>query len=355
MGGFMTENTKFGVIVSERVAEVHEHDIPSIRSTEVRIENKSCNICTTDYQQWMGLRPHQPTPMAFGHENSGIVVEVGNEVKNVKVGDHAVFNTYHPCMECEDCRKGRNSILCNFRKNTSDREADAHGYFGNYGCSTYQIGKSKHIYKVSNELPFEYAGFAEPLSTVIHGMKKLRVKTGEKLLVIGAGTMGNLNAQVARYFGADVTLSDISEKKLKTAYGLGFENTVNARDADYIEKANVFTEGAGFDTIIIAVGVTEAYNQAIEMVAIDGKLLIFAAGYPKPEWNIDPNTVHYKLWEIIGTFGCGAADYQEAVRLLSDKTIDVSPLIEERVSLAEIQRAFEKASTPDNYRVAVMI
>jgi threonine dehydrogenase-like Zn-dependent dehydrogenase len=181
------------------------------------------------------------------------------------------------------------------------------------------------------------------------------VKAGEKLLVIGAGTMGNLNAQVARYFGADVTISDVSEKKLKTAQRLSFDRTLNARDTDYFEKARALTGGAGFDSIIVAVGLTEAYNHAIEMVADGGGLLIFAAGYPKPGWNIDPNTVHYKLWEIIGTYGCSAADFQEAVGLLSDKRIDLSPLIEERVPLEEIQSAFEKASAPDAYRIAVML
>jgi len=208
----MTEKSKFAVIVSDRVAEIHERDIPSIRSTEVLIENRACNLCTTDYQQWMGLRPQQPTPMAFGHENSGVVVDVGKDVKNVKVGDHAVINTYRPCMECEDCRKGRNSILCKFRKSIRESAADQDGYYGNYGCGNYQIGQSKHVFKVNEDVPFEYAGFAEPIATVVYGMKKLRVKPGDKLLVIGAGTMGNLNAQVARYFGADVTISDISEK-----------------------------------------------------------------------------------------------------------------------------------------------
>jgi len=61
------------------------------------------------------------------------------------------------------------------------------------------------------------------------------------------------------------------------------------------------------------------------------------------------------LWEIIGTFGCGAADFQEAVGLLSDKAIDLAPLIEDRIPLKEIQYAFEKASAPDSYRVAVLL
>jgi L-iditol 2-dehydrogenase len=351
----MPEKTRFGVIVSDRVAEVHEHKIPPIRSTEVLIENHACNLCTTDYQQWMGLRAQQPTPMAFGHENSGIVIEIGSEVGNVRVGDHAVLNNYRPCMECGDCRRGRNFVFCKFRKSARTGPADAYGYFGNYGCSKYQIASSKHVFKVNKDVPFELAGFAEPLSTVVQGIKRLRVKTGEKLLVIGAGTMGNLNAQVARYFGADVTVSDVSGKKLKTAQRLRFDRTLNARDSDYVVKARALTGGAGFDSIIIAVGFTEAYNHAFEMVADGGKLLIFAAGYPKPGWNIDPNTVHYRLWEIIGTFGCEAVDFQDAVGLLNDKKIDVSPLIEDRISLDQIQQAFEKASTPDTFRVAVML
>ena len=83
--------------------------------------------------------------------------------------------------------------------------------------------------------------------------------------------------------------------------------------------------------------------------------MIFAAGYPPPAWNIDPNIVHYKLWEVIGTYGCGPSEIQTAVNLLSKRIIDVSPLVEEGIPLEEIQHAFEKASTPNNYRVAVMI
>ena len=352
----MSTVTKFGVIVSEKRAEVHEHEIPSIKSDEVLLENRSCNICTTDYQQWMGLRPHQPVPMAFGHENSGVVVDVGSEVRNLKVGDHAAINIYFPCMECENCRAGTNSLFCRdsilkLRKN----QADEHGYYGFYGCSKYQIAKSKHAYKIANDVPFEYGGFAEPLSTVVHGMGKLRVKTGEKLLVIGAGTMGNLNAQVARYFGADVTVADISEKKLQNARKAGFANILNAADDDYIDNAGAITGGSGFNAIIVAVGATRAYDQAVNLVADDGRLLIFAAGYPSPEWTLDPNTVHYKLWEIIGTFGCSAADYQRAVNMLSEKAVDVSLLVENRVPLEEIQKAFEKASTPDTFRTAVMM
>ena len=350
----MPEKNRFGVIVSDRVAEVHEHDIPTIGPNEVLVENKSCNLCTTDYQQWLGLRPHQPTPMAFGHENSGIAIQVGGEVENVEIGDHVVLNPYKPCMECESCRQGRNSHHCKYHARHGIRQADLYGYYGSYGCGTYQIGKSKHVYKMNKSLAPEFAGFAEPVATVVYGANKLRIKPGEKLLVIGAGTMGNLNAQVATYFGADVSISDVSEKKLKTAKGLDL-NTLNASDPEYFEKIKDLTDGAGFDAIIIAVGATKAYHDAFEAVALEGRLLIFAAGYPPPEWNADPNPVHYKLWDVIGTFGCGPSEFQTAADLLNTRSIDVSPLVEDRMPLNELQQAFEKASTPDNFRVAVMI
>jgi Threonine dehydrogenase and related Zn-dependent dehydrogenases len=103
------------------------------------------------------------------------------------------------------------------------------------------------------------------------------------------------------------------------------------------------------------VGVTQAYNQAIEVAPKECKFLIFAAGYPAPKWNLDPNSVHYNSWEIIGTYGCSTADYQEASTLLSSKKINVDPLIEKRFSLEDAQKAFEKAATPDTYRTSVTL
>jgi len=349
----MKGNMKFGVIVSDKRAEVNEHEIFLIKSNEVLLENKACNICTTDYQQWLGLRQHQPTPMAFGHENSGIIVEVGSEVQNFKIGDHAVVNIYQPCLECGNCRKGKNSLFC--QGESFSWKKDRYGYYGFYGCGQYQIAQSKHVFKVNKNLPFEEAGFCEPLSTVLQGTQRLKIQVGERILVIGAGTMGFLNAQVARYFGADVIVSEISEKKLKAVKNLGFKKTINLNQDNCKEKIKDYTNGEGLNAIIVAVGASKAYEQALEVASKGCKILIFAANYPAPKWNLDPNSVHYNLWQIIGTYGCSTADYQKASELLSGKIINVTPLIEDRFGLQDIQKAFEKASTPDNYRVSVTI
>lgn len=348
---------KYGVLVADKRAEVHQKDMPSIKADEVLINNKACNICTTDYQQWLGDRPHQPYPMAFGHENSGVVIQIGSEVKNCKIGDHVIVNIYGPCLECSNCRKGKNSIYCeNSLSNKSLKFPDENGMYGFYGCGEYQVAKSKHVFTVKNNLPFEEAGFVEPLATVIHGIHRLRVKKAEKVLLIGAGTMGLLNAQVARYYGADVIISELFENKLKTAKSLGFSKIINPSKDNVEEKIKEFlNEKEKIDAIIIAVGATSAYNQAIQIAPKGCRFLIFAAGYPVPGWTLEPNMVHYNLWEIIGTYGCSTKDYQEAATLLSKRNINAEPLIEAKYSLKNIQKAFENAVIPGTYRISITI
>jgi threonine dehydrogenase-like Zn-dependent dehydrogenase len=346
--------TRFGVLTADKKAEIHTHAIPRLKPDEVLVRNHSCNICTFDYQQWLGLRQHQPYPQAWGHEDAGEIVELGPEVKGYQVGDHVVSNIYHPCLECSPCRKGLNHRLCENPLPPNVMQQDEYGYYGLYGCSEYKVIPKKFLFKVSAKIPYEHAGFCEPLATVIHGIHRLRVAAGEKVLVIGAGTMGLLNAQVARYYGAEVIISELMDQKIQTAQRLGFTKIIQPSAQDYVKKIKEYTEGAGPDAIIVAVGATAAYEQAFQLAPVLCRVLIFAASYPPPLWKIDPNQVHYQMWEIIGVVGAELKNYQESADLLGKQAIALEPLIEERFELTQVQKAFEKATTPGSYRVAVI-
>ena len=167
--------------------------------------------------------------------------------------------------------------------------------------------------------------------------------------------MGLLNAQVARYFGADVIISELIEKKIQTAQKLGFDKIINPNKDDFKQKANIFTNNQGPSAIIFAVGATTAYQQGFNIAPRNAKFLIFAANFPAPQWSIDPNLVHYKFWQVIGTYGASLKNWQDAVELLSYKKINVTPLLEKRFELEDIQKAFEMAATPGTYRTAVII
>ncbi len=94
-----------GVLTKAKVAEIHERNLPEIRENQVLVKQEACNICTTDYGQWQGLREHQPYPMAGGHECAGIIVQRGSEVReDLAIGDRVAI-AYDYCGECVPCKR----------------------------------------------------------------------------------------------------------------------------------------------------------------------------------------------------------------------------------------------------------
>lgn len=346
----MPEKMRFGCLVKKGVAEVRERPLPKVGEHQVLLKMKACNICTTDYGQWMGLREHQGYPMAGGHEAAGVVIQIGDKVKDFKIGD-LVATGYNSCGNCMACRSG-NVDECEEKVVTTED-----GYcYGFFGFSDYCVKDARSVYKVRSDLNPAEAGFLEPLATVLHGMKKLRVKPFETVVVIGAGTMGLINAQAAKAYGARIIVSEIMEKKINTARNMGFE-VIDCNNDDPVEKVKELTEGNGADAVIIAVGNTLANEQGLKMLKqMDGRLLLFAAGYPAPELKVDSNTIHYRRIELIGTFGANHEDFFEAARALSTGVVDVSKVLEdEKYGLENIQEAFSAASEPGKYRVTVML
>ncbi len=175
----------------------------------------------------------------------------------------------------------------------------------------------------------------------------------EKVVIIGAGTMGLLNAQAVRAYGGQVILTELMDKKIEIAKSMGFQ-VIDAKKDNSVELVKELTGGEGADAVIVAVGVTQANQQALEMVKkLEGRVLFFAAGYPAPKLNIDSNVIHYRKIELTGTYGADMKDFCVAAKLLNERLVDVSLLIETSFPLSEIQKAYEVASTPGSYRVSI--
>jgi L-iditol 2-dehydrogenase len=189
-----------------------------MKDNEVIVKHLACNICTTDYGQWLGLREHQGYPMAGGHECSGIVVAKGADVHSLEIGDF-VAHAYEGCGSCPACMVGD---IMNCENGYSMQKITEDGYRGMFGFSTCNVAGSKGLLKMNKELDPSEAGFLEPVSTVVHGIERLNVRPMDNVVVIGAGTLGLVNAQVARAYGGRVLISELMEKKQNTARKLGF-------------------------------------------------------------------------------------------------------------------------------------
>ena len=212
----LPDKIHFGVIVKGHVAEMHEMPFPEVGPTDIVVKLVANNICTTDYQQWLGLRDHQGFPMASGHECAGNIVAMGDEVyDNFKIGMQVA--TMHPfCGMCDSCRQGHTGDC----QNVPHGGPGPDGYYGGFKrFADYVVMDQKLIVPINNDIPAAEAGFLEPVSTVVQGIHKVGVKPMQDVVVIGGGTMGLVNAQVAKAFGARVIVSDISQKKIKPQKG----------------------------------------------------------------------------------------------------------------------------------------
>ncbi len=343
--------TKTAVIEDVRKTSVRNFDMPEPGPDEVLVKIHACNICTTDWQTWAGLRASRKPqfPFAPGHEMAGEIVATGSAVRpDLKIGDHVAFG-HMGCGECYFCRAGK-MARCQHRIGRLILD----GVPGSFGMGQYLVAKTSRVYKINPNLPYEEAGYLEPVATAIHGNRRLRVKPGEDVLVIGAGNLGLVNAQVARAFGARVMVSEILPERVELARALGFP-TVNPAHEDIVKVTMDFTDGKGMDAVILAVGSTKANEQALSVIGLTGRVLFFAAGYPQPELRVDPNTIHYREWELIGAMSAAPEDFQLSAKYLSEGIVKTGNLISYKISLNDVQHAFELAATPGNYRVSVVM
>ncbi|MBC8589157.1 zinc-dependent alcohol dehydrogenase [Paratissierella segnis] len=344
------DKMRFAVLTKAKVAEVHERPLPEMDENQILIKQEACNICTTDYGQWLGLREHQPYPMAGGHEGAGVIVKKGSKVRDdLNIGDRVAV-TYGYCGECGPCKSGATSECTQYESGPTED-----GYYGNFGFADYCVRDSRVLIKMDKGLSASEASFLEPLATVAKGLRKLRIKPLETVVVIGAGTMGVVNAQAARAYGCRVIITEVMEEKIKAAKSMGFE-VINANECDPVEKVKALTNGEGADAVVVAVGITRANEQALDMVKrVEGRILLFAAGYPAPKLEIDSNYIHYKKLELIGTYGADMQDFVISAKLLNERRVDVSKLIQATYPLDKIQEAYGEASKPGSYRVSVLL
>ena len=343
----------FGAIMAKHDARVFYDTLPELEDDEITLKMEAVNICTTDYQQWMGLRDHQGFPMAAGHEYVGIVVAKGKNVGNsIEIGDR-VGHATETCGVCPECKAGRTSDCIDKPKKHSVPGPD--GFIGGKAFANYLNIKHNMAIKISKDLTPGEACFLEPVATVVKGMRKTDVGPCDTVAVIGLGTMGSLNAQVAKAFGANVIMLDISEKKIARAKEMNIGPVINSMKEDPVEAVKRLTNGRGVDVVVPAVGNSKAYEQAMGMLKKEsGRFLVFAAGFPKPELSIDPNTIHYKKLSIIGTGGADLKDFQLAAELINSKRVQPKYSLEGKViGLRNFNDAMIAAATPDAYRITV--
>jgi L-iditol 2-dehydrogenase len=187
----------------------------------------------------------------------------------------------------------------------------------------------------------------------VHSVRSLQPELGDDVVVIGAGPMGMLNLLVLKQRGVRVIVCELDAGRRDKARSLGADVVLDPHDGDFVAQVSELTDNRGADAVVAAVGSAQADALAFHMVAKTGKVVLFASAHPSPELSVDHNLIHKNEVDVLGVEGKSVQDFLIAVRLVSHRLIDVRPLIDQCVPLAQLETAFELALRPDTYRIVV--
>ncbi len=320
---------------------IEHREIPSPKEDEVIIRLGFCGICGTDLHKIAD--PLFPRPVVLGHEIAGTVAKVGVNVNKFSVGDR-VFVAHHvPCFTCASCQRGDFSLCPHFK--------ETNVYPG--GFSEFIKLSQEHVaytlYKVPKIMTLEQASFIEPLSCCIHGQRKLGVRAGDRVLIMGAGSIGLLQMQLARLnLAKEVYVSDVSPSRLNLARKLGADDTFNIREHSLEEYLSSYGK---MDMIIIAAGVVSLLNEALHLVNRGGRILVFASLHGNTE--LDVSRFFADEIKIGGAYSSTPYDYPIAIQLLAQKKVVVDDMISSIVPLENIEEGIRLAQDPKELKVLI--
>lgn len=350
----MSVKSRAAVIVGQGEVEVREIDIPAPSRGEVLIRQKAVALCTLEQRFFTGVFPRYPG--CWGHEVSGIVEAIGPDTHTpLRVGDYVARGGGSACGECYECAMGRDSFCPAEKERLMNQQntGRADGISGIFGMSEYASVDPHNLVKMSASIPFEEAALAEPIACAVNSANKLDIELGQTVVIIGAGAMGLANVLVARARGAFVVVSDLDPNRRAHALKAGAHAVLDPNGGDIVGQLKDINDGRGADVVIVAIGVKSANDDALRLLAQNGKMMLFASAHPAVPMSIDPNVVHRSGIWITGSTGKNRKALYQASLLISRGIIDVKPMIEKVMPLEQAQQAFEEAIKADTYRIVV--
>ena len=276
------------------------------------------------------LRP----PCPFGHEMTGILVELGAGVTGYSEGDRVVVSNSASCGECSFCRLGREN-LC------EDLEY-LNGAFGQHLLLPHRFA-AKAVYRLPAHLDFALAALAEPLACVLHGIERLRLDRPTQVLVLGGGPIGQMFVDSLSAASHRVLLADPHEDRLALGRKLGARATHRIEDRGRLASelaALIATEG-DVDATIDATGSPDSWEALASVVRPGGVVNFFGGCAPGSEVRLDATRLHYGELTLLGSYHHRPASFRHAIEHLAGPGARLGSLVSGERPLEELAVAFE--------------
>ncbi|MGQ9629194.1 MAG: zinc-dependent alcohol dehydrogenase [bacterium] len=337
------------VLEGIRKMVVKEVPTPKVGPGEVLVRVKACGICQTDYSAYAGKRLNWKPPLIVGHEMSGIIERVGDGVDGWDVGDEVVISPVIFCGKCYNCRIGQNHYCVEGKVLGGDgQDIVLDGGFAEYIAVPTSV-----LYRKPSNVSFEAAALTEPLAGSYKGMVEYsQVRVAEDVVIIGAGSMGLLLAQIAVASGARTMVLDIVEFRLKKAKELGVDCVINLKEAGDPRKSVYKVFERGPDLVFEAAGTLEAARLAFDLTRRGTRINMFGVIVPG-EIPISPANLHFSETRMDASFSVNPRVMMRALDLMGKGKVDPGKIITHRFPLREIQRAFDTMESPERVKIVI--
>ena len=357
-----------------KAAVLHEYGKPMLvedvvlgapQAGEVRVKVAACAICHSDVLAIQGAWGYS-LPAVFGHEASGTVVEVGEGVTRVQVGDRVVVSLLRSCGQCYQCSRGlpnlcegKFALQSETRLHTLDGAPILQG-IATAAFAEETVVHQSQVVKMPADFPFEQAsllacGVITGLGAVVN---KAKVSAGSTVAVIGAGGVGINSVQGARLSGASrIIVVDVRDDKLEAAKRFGATHTVNGRNENAVEAVKALTDGFGVDYAFISVGNSKVINQGAEMVRMGGTAVI--VGLPSTaDRMVEFDSFHLGMDRAVMGTKMGTTKLQTDIPRLIDLynhgQLMLDELISARFTLDQINEAVESSARGEAIRNVIV-
>ena len=310
--------------------EVKTVDEPVVGPDNVLVEVKACGVCGTDDHILHGAYAAS-FPLILGHEYSGVIRDVGTDVKDFAVGDPVAVDPNILCGKCFYCRRGKGN-LC--------KEYMALGVTMNGGFAEFSSVPTSNVYRLDGSVDLIDAAMIEPLSCCIRGLERGDVQPGDFVVVLGGGPIGNMILQLARLAGASrVVVVEPLAARRELALSSGADQVLGTESEDLPEAIRK-VEPEGADVVFECSGSQPAQEIAAHLTRRGGTIVLFGCSPENRRISISPSRIVEDELTVKGSHN-NPYTTPKATRLISSGKIRVSHLISHRIPLEEIETAFE--------------
>ncbi len=319
---------KAAVITGPGSLEVVKKPTPKPGYREVLIEVNYCGICGSDLHAYdTGFLP---ADLTIGHEFSGIIVETGPGCYNLVPGDRVTGNNLISCGKCPDCLSSKANYC---------RDITRLGITGQGAMAEYIVMPAEEVFKLPDHLSLEHAALAEPLSVGLHAFSKASTERVNNVLIIGAGTIGLVMVALMQYFTtSNIIVIEPNPERLAVAESLGANFPINPKEENSQQIIDQVTEKAGVGLVFECAGLPATIQEACNLAGRASQVVVLGICYEPVEINF----LSLITREIIvkTTFGKMHAEFEEAVRLIGEGRLDLSPLITGVIPFSSVTEGF---------------